>query len=148
MGAAFNISLKIVFLFEMPKKASKDLRTTDSSEYSLTVKESIFYFFTTFLSLNSWSLKTWLKALFKKWGISLNFKSYLDQGYVTNLFVTAHIIIGGPDKIVLVFLILLPLNKFLQGSSSTYFKNLSFYPVLLKLKYLSLFQNSAPAGKF
>jgi len=26
----------------MPKKASKDLRTTDSSEYSLTVKESIF----------------------------------------------------------------------------------------------------------
>ena len=42
MGAAFNISLKIVFLFEMPKKASKDLRTTDSSEYSLTVKESIF----------------------------------------------------------------------------------------------------------
>jgi len=50
----------------MPKKASKDLRTTDSSEYSLTVKESIFYFFTTFLSLNSWSLKTRLKALFKK----------------------------------------------------------------------------------
>ena len=42
MGAAFNISLKIVFLFEMPKKASKDLRTTDSSEYYLTVKESIF----------------------------------------------------------------------------------------------------------
>jgi len=66
LGAAFNISLKIVFLFEMPKKASKDLRTTDSSEYSLTVKESIFYFFTTFLSLNSWSLKTRLKALFKK----------------------------------------------------------------------------------
>ena len=59
-------------------------------------------------------------------------------------FLLLLISIGGPDKIVLVFFILLPL----QGSSSTYFKNLSFYPILLKLKYLSLFQNSALAGKF
>ena len=63
-------------------------------------------------------------------------------------FLLLLISIGGPDKIVLVFFILLPLNKFLQGSSSTYFKNLSFYPILLKLKYLSLFQNSALAGNF